>query len=148
MDESLEFSNQRERERLTCIRSALDAESAAIARDRSALHVAQSKLRQDQAEFRVARDALNPRFREADDVEHRANIREKAVLKAEDDARNAAAEIRLIKVDVDKREAAANEAKLAATVVTQRAEQLAEQLASASARLKLNRKFKKTCFEN
>lgn len=119
-------ANQRERERLACLRSSLDAERAKIARNRSALDTALSNLNQDRVAFCTEQNALEPRRERANKLEHRACTRERATLNAEERTRNAIARVRLFEVDVKKREAAANEAKLAATFVTQRAEQMAK----------------------
>lgn len=115
-------ANRRERERLACLQSALQAERANIARDRSALDMIRSTLNEESVELRTKLNALEPRFKDASELERCARAREKAAIKAEDDVCNTVAQIRLIEVDVKKREAAANEAKLAATMATQRAE--------------------------
>ena len=117
-------ANRREKERLICLQSVLDSERTSIARDRSVLDAERSQLEVERTEFRSMCATLEPRFRDADAIESRATLREKAATKAEDDVRAAAAEMRLTKVDLDKREAAVSEASLAAIKATQRAEQV------------------------
>ena len=119
-----EEANRVEKERLVCLKLALDSERASIARDRSTLDVERSKLDAERTEFRAMYSILEPRFRDADSLEHRAAQREKAATKAENDARAAAAGVKLDKLDLDEREAAASEADQAVVRATQRAEQM------------------------